>query len=214
MAGAPFVTVGGTLPTIRETEAPPNPQVVEMIARRRARRSDAVAKRSAPGQLMAVSVVMPALEMAQETGKLVVVAEEGRRAGPQGRDAARGGDRQGGRRSRGAGDGILAGVTAKTRRRGASRPHDRVAACSPAKRRRAASRAGADRQRRTDTVASAIAAAARRPSARPRRLAAMRISPKARRLAQEHGVDLSQSEGSGPGGEILADDILAAAQAG
>jgi Xaa-Pro aminopeptidase len=32
VAGAPFVTVGGTLPVVRETEAPPNPQVVEMIA--------------------------------------------------------------------------------------------------------------------------------------------------------------------------------------
>jgi Xaa-Pro aminopeptidase len=32
VAGAPFVTVSGTLPTLRETEAPPNPQVVEMIA--------------------------------------------------------------------------------------------------------------------------------------------------------------------------------------
>jgi len=32
VAGAPFVTVGGTLPTVRETEAPANPQVVEMIA--------------------------------------------------------------------------------------------------------------------------------------------------------------------------------------
>jgi Xaa-Pro aminopeptidase len=32
VAGAPFVTVGGTLPIVRETEAPRNPQVVEMIA--------------------------------------------------------------------------------------------------------------------------------------------------------------------------------------
>jgi Xaa-Pro aminopeptidase len=32
VAGAPFVTVSGTLPIVRETEAPPNPQVVEMIA--------------------------------------------------------------------------------------------------------------------------------------------------------------------------------------
>ena len=31
MAGAPFVTVAGTLPTVRETEAAPNPQVVELI---------------------------------------------------------------------------------------------------------------------------------------------------------------------------------------
>ena len=33
-AGAPFVTVTGTLPTVRETEAPtPNPEVKEMIAK-------------------------------------------------------------------------------------------------------------------------------------------------------------------------------------
>jgi Xaa-Pro aminopeptidase len=32
VAGAPFVTVSGTLPVVRETEAAPNPQVVEMIA--------------------------------------------------------------------------------------------------------------------------------------------------------------------------------------
>jgi pyruvate dehydrogenase E2 component (dihydrolipoamide acetyltransferase) len=37
-----------------------------------------------------------------------------------------------------------------------------------------------------------------------------RISPKARRLAQEKGVDISRLTGSGPGGEILADDIVAA----
>src|SRR5260221_4313714 len=32
VAGAHYVTVDGPLPTLRETEAPPNPQVVEMIA--------------------------------------------------------------------------------------------------------------------------------------------------------------------------------------
>ena len=32
VAGAPFVTVSGTLPIIRETERAPNPQVVELIA--------------------------------------------------------------------------------------------------------------------------------------------------------------------------------------
>jgi pyruvate dehydrogenase E2 component (dihydrolipoamide acetyltransferase) len=37
-----------------------------------------------------------------------------------------------------------------------------------------------------------------------------RASPKARRLAKEHGVDLNKVRGSGPGGEILASDILAA----
>jgi len=43
VAGAPFVTVGGTLPTVRETEAPPNPEVVEMIAA--AARADATQER-------------------------------------------------------------------------------------------------------------------------------------------------------------------------
>src|SRR5574339_1266378 len=32
VAGAPFVTVGGTLPIVRETEAPPNAEVVKMVA--------------------------------------------------------------------------------------------------------------------------------------------------------------------------------------
>jgi pyruvate dehydrogenase E2 component (dihydrolipoamide acetyltransferase) len=38
-----------------------------------------------------------------------------------------------------------------------------------------------------------------------------RISPKARRLAVEHGVELTNLRGSGPDGEILATDILSAA---
>src|SRR5208337_2095346 len=38
-----------------------------------------------------------------------------------------------------------------------------------------------------------------------------RISPKARRLAKELGVDIATVGGSGPGGEILASDVQAAA---
>jgi pyruvate dehydrogenase E2 component (dihydrolipoamide acetyltransferase) len=40
----------------------------------------------------------------------------------------------------------------------------------------------------------------------------LRISPKARRLAREHGVDVGVVRGSGAGGEILADDVMAAVQ--
>jgi pyruvate dehydrogenase E2 component (dihydrolipoamide acetyltransferase) len=40
----------------------------------------------------------------------------------------------------------------------------------------------------------------------------MRISPKARRLAAERGVEIAHVRGSGPRGEILAADILAAAE--
>ena len=44
------------------------------------------------------------------------------------------------------------------------------------------------------------------------RTVAARISPKARRLAKERGVDVAHVRGSGPSGEILASDILAAAK--
>ena len=70
VAGAPFVTVGGQLPLVRETEAPPNPEVAKMVAaaaKAEVPKGEKVGARS----LMAISVVMPALEMAQETGKLV-----------------------------------------------------------------------------------------------------------------------------------------------
>jgi Xaa-Pro aminopeptidase len=43
IAGAPFVTVSGTLPTVRDPEPPPNPEVVQMIAA--AARTDATASR-------------------------------------------------------------------------------------------------------------------------------------------------------------------------
>jgi len=39
-----------------------------------------------------------------------------------------------------------------------------------------------------------------------------RVSPVARRLAEEHGVDLRRVQGSGPGGRITKDDVEAAAQ--
>jgi pyruvate dehydrogenase E2 component (dihydrolipoamide acetyltransferase) len=38
----------------------------------------------------------------------------------------------------------------------------------------------------------------------------IRISPKARRLAKEHFVDITTLKGTGPGGEIVAEDVLAA----
>jgi pyruvate dehydrogenase E2 component (dihydrolipoamide acetyltransferase) len=44
-------------------------------------------------------------------------------------------------------------------------------------------------------------------------VAGAKVSPKARRLAREHGVDIATLRGSGPNGEILADDIMAAVKA-
>jgi pyruvate dehydrogenase E2 component (dihydrolipoamide acetyltransferase) len=53
--------------------------------------------------------------------------------------------------------------------------------------------------------------AERRDEQRGGRLAA---SPLARKLAQEHGIDLATLQGSGPGGRIVAADVEAAAKAG
>jgi pyruvate dehydrogenase E2 component (dihydrolipoamide acetyltransferase) len=64
-----------------------------------------------------------------------------------------------------------------------------------------------------DAPAAASPAAAAAAGAEAAAPANLRISPKARRLAREHGVDIATVKGSGAGGEILADDILKAAGA-
>src|SRR5213594_728062 len=66
---------------------------------------------------------------------------------------------------------------------------------------------------RTEVGAAAQAAlnAIRRPAA-PENGERQRVSPVARRLAEEHGVDLRQVQGSGPGGRITKEDVEAAAQ--
>ncbi len=54
-----------------------------------------------------------------------------------------------------------------------------------------------------------------RPSARPRRAATGRVraSPAARKLASEHGIDLAELSGSGPGGAITTGDVEGAIEA-
>jgi pyruvate dehydrogenase E2 component (dihydrolipoamide acetyltransferase) len=47
---------------------------------------------------------------------------------------------------------------------------------------------------------------------KPRLKADMRISPLARRLARQHGIDLSMIKGSGPGGRIVKEDIMKSAE--
>jgi len=134
---------------------------------------------------MALSVVMPALEMAQETGRLLAWRK-----------------REGDRVTKGEalleietdkavveieapGDGILAAVSA---REGAVIPVGQTIAW---------------------LVQPGEAPPAAAAAAPPRSAAEIRVSPKARRLAREHGVDLAGLRGSGPDGEVLADDVLA-----
>jgi pyruvate dehydrogenase E2 component (dihydrolipoamide acetyltransferase) len=134
---------------------------------------------------MAVSVVMPALEMAQETGKLVSWLKREGEPVRKGEMLLEVETDKAVVEVEAAGDGILAGVTAK--------PGDVV--------RVGRTIAWLVQPGETPPVTGSSDVAAR-PA---------RISPKARRLAREKGVDISRLKGSGAGGEILADDVLAAA---
>jgi pyruvate dehydrogenase E2 component (dihydrolipoamide acetyltransferase) len=156
---------------------------------------------------MPISVVMPALEMAQETGKLISwLKKEGENV-TKGEPLLEIETDKAVMEIECPGDGVLGGVKAHA---GAEIPVGQTIAwilrpgeVPPAE------QAGTESGRRHDavTVPSNIPAA-EAPVASSASTA--RISPKARRLAKEQGVDLAQVHGSGPGGEILASDILAA----
>lgn len=152
---------------------------------------------------------MPALEMAQETGKVVCWRKrEGERVA-KGEPLLEVETDKAVVEVESPGDGILSAISA---REGAVIPVGQTIAwlLAPGE---AAPVATAPTQtgRRQDTSASAPNAA---PASAPSQAAGgeVRISPKARRLAREHGVDVTRLKGSGPGGEILADDILNAAK--
>lgn len=166
---------------------------------------------------MAISVVMPALEMAQETGKLVSWLKQEGEPVRKGEMLLEVETDKAVVEVEAAADGILAGVTAK--------PGDVVNVghtiawlVQPGEALPATVQSAVATGRRTDTSpasagpSSAIVAGAELQVGPPAARSA-RISPKARRLAQEKGIDISRLTGSGPGGEILADDILAAARA-
>jgi len=155
---------------------------------------------------MAISVVMPALEMAQDSGKLVSWLKQEGESVRKGEMLVEVETDKAVVEVEAAADGILAGISAK--------PGDVVQVghtiawlVQP----------GESLPAATSPAAAALPQATASPTAvvptvsAPARSGA-RISPKARRLAQEKGVDISRLIGSGPGGEILADDILAAAR--
>jgi pyruvate dehydrogenase E2 component (dihydrolipoamide acetyltransferase) len=162
---------------------------------------------------MAVSVVMPALEMAQETGKLVSWKKKEGEQVKKGEMLLEVETDKAVVEIEASGDGVLSGVTAKE---GDVVPVGQTIAwlLKPGE---AVPAGGGQMQsgRKMDAApAAAAAAAAAAPAvAEPASAAGARISPKARRLAREHGVDISKLRGSGPGGEILADDIIKASTA-
>jgi pyruvate dehydrogenase E2 component (dihydrolipoamide acetyltransferase) len=164
---------------------------------------------------MAFSVVMPALEMAQETGKLIAWRkQEGDRV-TKGEPLLEIETDKAVMEVEAPADGILAGVTGSI---GTDIPVGQTIAWIVAPGEKvptensagaAAPTARAGSQGKTESHVTPEAAHPAGPSvAQP-----ARISPKARRLAKELGVDVTTVSGSGPGGEILASDIEAHAAA-
>jgi pyruvate dehydrogenase E2 component (dihydrolipoamide acetyltransferase) len=156
---------------------------------------------------MAISVVMPALELTQETGKLVSWRKKEGEAVTKGETLLEVETDKAVVEVEALADGFLAGIKAQE---GDVIPVGRTIAWIVEK-------GEAPPQDESPTSANASAKVAHPQEvkaassvAEPASLKA-RISPKARRLAGELNVDLDSVKGSGPGGEILASDIESAA---
>src|ERR1700722_579223 len=158
---------------------------------------------------MAFSVVMPALEMAQETGKLIAWRKQEGDHVTKGEPLLEIETDKAVVEVEAPADGILAGIKASAGddipvgqtiawivAPGEAPPAESDSAPAP----RAGSRAATQAHVTATPATSAPAASS-----------SARISPKARRLAKELGVDLATVHGSGPGGEVLASDVQAAA---
>src|ERR1700691_3812979 len=163
---------------------------------------------------MAFSVVMPALEMAQETGKLIAWRKkEGDRV-TKGEPLLEIETDKAVVEVEAPADGILAGIKAAE---GSDIPVGQISAwiVSPREIPPVENQSSAPAARAgSHTTAEPSHAATTERSSTPRPPAqSARISPKARRLAKELGVDIATVRGSGPGGEILASDVQAAAAA-
>jgi pyruvate dehydrogenase E2 component (dihydrolipoamide acetyltransferase) len=158
---------------------------------------------------MAISVVMPALEMAQETGKLVAWKKKAGEQVKKGEMLLEIETDKAVVEIEAAGDGILGGVTAKE---GDVVPvgHTIAWLLKPGEQ-PPANVAAAQTGRKMDSAPAAAGVVAAPAASEPVSAAGAKISPKARRLAREHGVDIATLRGSGPGGEILAEDIMTAA---
>jgi len=159
---------------------------------------------------MAISVVMPALEMAQETGKLVSWLKKEGDSVAKGEPLIEIETDKAVMEIESPGDGILAGIKVQAGeevpvgqtiawivRPGEVPPTEEVAVVSG---------------RKTTTAAPVAAAPPPPPASAIAHPEEVRISPKARRLATERGIDLAQVRGSGASGEILTSDILTAVE--
>jgi pyruvate dehydrogenase E2 component (dihydrolipoamide acetyltransferase) len=159
---------------------------------------------------MAISVVMPALELTQETGKLVAWRKEEGEPVAKGEVLLEVETDKAVVEIEAAADGILAGVKAVA---GDIIPVGKTIAwiISPGE---------TPPQEDAPPDSAKTAATARKqpvqsaPAAAESAYRGAKISPKARRLAREHNIDIARVRATGPEGEILASDILALAEFG
>jgi pyruvate dehydrogenase E2 component (dihydrolipoamide acetyltransferase) len=157
---------------------------------------------------MALSIVMPALELAQETGKLLAWRKkEGDRVA-KGEPLLEVETDKAVVEIESPGEGILAGVNAQE---GAVVPVGQTIAWLVQPGEGVPLEVAASPSARHTEIRSASTAVGAARAAGQAAVSGVRISPKARRLAREHSVDISRVRGSGPDGEIVTEDVLAVA---
>lgn len=159
---------------------------------------------------MAISVVMPALEMAQETGKLVSWLKKEGDSISKGEPLIEIETDKAVMEIESPGDGILAGIKVQA---GEEVPvgHTIAWIVRPGEAPPSEEHAVASGRKSTTAAPTANAPASPPPSA-VAHAEGVKISPKARRLAAERCIDLAEVRGSGASGEILTSDILAAVE--
>jgi|SRR5579863_1916895 len=155
---------------------------------------------------MAISVVMPALEMAQENGKLLAWRKKEGESVRKGEPLLEIETDKAVVEIEAPGDGILAGIIADV---GAVVPVGETIAwlVAPGEEAPAKTTPAAPTARATSAAATPSAAPAQQKSSVAPSVA--QISPKARRLAKELGVDIERVRGTGPDGTITSEDIQA-----
>jgi pyruvate dehydrogenase E2 component (dihydrolipoamide acetyltransferase) len=158
---------------------------------------------------MAHNIVMPALEMAQENGKLLSWRKKEGEAVAKGEPLLEIETDKAVVEIESPAEGILAGVKAHP---GDVIPVGQTIAwiVMPGEKPPAETQPSGTGRRMDTKAASAPPAAVAKTSSAPASSTA-RISPKARRLAKERGIDLSGVRGTGSDGEILAEDVMALA---
>ena len=151
---------------------------------------------------------MPALEMAQETGKLISWLRKEGDTVAKGQPLLEIETDKAVMEVDSPADGVLAGIKVQP---GTDVPVGETIAWIVAPGEAIPPEVASIQTARMVRVPNTDNASSEKPGAGSSRGVSARISPKARRLAVEHGVELTNLRGSGADGEILATDILSAA---